>query len=80
MNSSITFAAESRPKLRWRDYVSFVASSVAGLIANTSTLIVAAQVLLLQIWLAKGVAILASFVVNFSLSHLVVFRARGPGS
>jgi putative flippase GtrA len=39
-------------------------------------LIVAAEVLLLPVWLAKAVAILASFVVNFSLSHFVVFRVR----
>ena len=78
MNASITFAAESGRKLRWRDYVTFVASGVAGLIANTAALLFAAQFLLLPIWLAKGVAILASFVVNFSLSHFVVFRSRGP--
>jgi putative flippase GtrA len=79
MNSSITFAAESGRKLRWRDYFAFVASGVAGLIANTATLVFAAQVLLLPVWLAKGVALLASFGVNFSLSHFVVFRPRGPG-
>jgi len=28
------------------------------------------------VWAAKGLAILASFVVNFSLSHFVVFRPR----
>jgi putative flippase GtrA len=78
MNSSITFAAESGRKLRWRDYVTFVVSGIAGLIANTATLVFAAQILLLPVWLAKGVAILASFIVNFSLSHFVVFRARGP--
>ncbi len=79
MNSSITFAAELGRKLRWRDYVTFVASGVAGLIANTATLVVAAQVLLLPVWLAKAVALFASFGVNFSLSHFVVFRARRPG-
>jgi putative flippase GtrA len=77
MNSAITFAAESGRKLRWRDYATFVASGIAGLVANTATLVVAAQILLLPIWLAKAVAILASFIVNFSLSHFVVFRARG---
>ena len=78
MNSSITFAAESGRKLRWRAYFAFVASGVAGWLANTATLIVAAEVLLLPVWLAKAVAILASFVVNFSLSHFVVFRVRNP--
>ena len=79
LNSSITFAAESGRELRWRDYFTFVVSGIAGLIANTATLVFAAQILVLPVWLAKGCAILASFVVNFSLSHLVVFRVRsGP--
>jgi putative flippase GtrA len=77
LNSSITFAAESGRKLRWRDYITFVVSGIVGLIANTATLIVAAQVLLLPVWLAKALAILASFVVNFTLAHFVVFRPRG---
>jgi putative flippase GtrA len=80
MNSSITFAAESERKLRWRDYFTFVVSGIAGLIANTAILVFVAQILLLPVWLAKGFAVLASFIVNFSLSHLVVFRVRGgPG-
>jgi putative flippase GtrA len=33
-------------------------------------------VLLLPVWLAKLVAILASFMVNFLISHFVVFRVR----
>lgn len=77
MNSSITFAAESGRKLRWRDYIAFVVSGIVGLIANTATLVFAAEILLLPVWVAKGVAILASFIVNFSLSHFVVFRVRG---
>jgi putative flippase GtrA len=79
LNSAITFAAESGGKLRWRDYIFFVASGIVGLIANTATLILAAQVLLLPVWLAKALAVLASFVVNFTLSHFVVFRPRGRG-
>jgi putative flippase GtrA len=76
LNSTITFAAESGRKLRWRDYLVFVVSGIVGLIANTATLVVAAQVLLLPVWFAKALAILASFVVNFTLSHFVVFRPR----
>jgi putative flippase GtrA len=79
MNSSITFAAESGRKLSWQRYLTFVVSGIAGLIANTTTLVFAAQVLALPVWLAKAAAILASFVVNFSLSHFVVFRVRGNG-
>jgi putative flippase GtrA len=76
MNSSITFAAESGRKLRWRAYLAFVVSGIVGLLANTVTLVIAAQILLLPIWLAKAFAILASFVVNFSMSHFIVFRPR----
>jgi putative flippase GtrA len=76
MNSSITFAAESGRQLRLRAYLNFVASGIAGLLVNTATLLFAAEILLLPVWLAKAVAILASFLVNFSMSHFVVFRPR----
>jgi putative flippase GtrA len=76
MNSTITFAAESGRKLRFKAYVAFAASGVLGVIANTATLVLAAQVL--PVWAAKGCAILVSFVVNFSMSHFVVFRAKRP--
>jgi putative flippase GtrA len=76
MNSSITFAVETGRELKWRAYFTFVASGVVGWIANTTTLLIAAEVLLLPVWLAKAIAILASFVVNFTLAHFVVFRAR----
>ena len=76
MNSSITFAAESGRKLRWRHYLAFIVAGIAGLIANTATLVFAAQIWLLPVYVAKALAILASFVVNFSLSHFVVFRVR----
>lgn len=76
MNSSITFAAESGRKLRWRAFMIFFAFGVVGWLANTATLVFAAQILLLPVWAAKAVAILASFCVNFSLSHFVVFRVR----
>ncbi len=75
-NSSITFAAESGRKLRWRSYTIFLASGTVGWLANTAALVFAAQVLLLPVWVAKAIAILASFCVNFSLSHFVVFRVR----
>lgn len=76
MNSSITFAAESGRKLRWSRYLTFIVAGVVGLVANTAALVFAAQVLLLPVYVAKALAILASFVVNFSLSHFVVFRVR----
>ena len=76
LNSWFTFAAESGRRLQWRGYAIFVLSGIVGLIANTAVLLTAAQLLLLPVWLAKGLAILASFVVNFALSHFVVFRVR----
>jgi len=74
MNSFITFAAESGRRLRWRDYGTFVASGVLGAVANTLVLVIAAQ--FTPVLAAKGCAILASFVVNFSMSHFVVFKPR----
>jgi putative flippase GtrA len=78
MNSSVTFAAESGRKLRWRAYAAFVGAGIAGLIANTVMLVFGAKCLLLPLWIAKAIAILASFLVNFSLSHFVVFPVLGP--
>jgi putative flippase GtrA len=74
MNSLVTFAAESGRKLTWRAYAAFAASGVLGLIADTTTLLIAKE--FLPIMLAKLVAIGAGFVVNFSMSHFVVFRPR----
>ena len=76
LNSTITFAAESGRKLRWSAYFTFIASGIAGWVANTAALLVAVEALLLPVWLAKLLAVMASFVVNFSLSHFVVFRVR----
>ena len=75
MNSFITFAAESGRQLRWRAYGAFVASGVAGVITNTAILVVASPTWL-PVLAAKFLAIAVSFVVNFSLSHFVVFRTR----
>ena len=74
MNSTFTFAAESGRKLRWRDYGAFVASGVVGAVANTTTLVLASFVV--PVWAAKAMAIGVSFLVNFSMSHFVVFRKR----
>jgi putative flippase GtrA len=86
MNSMFTFAAESGRKLSWRAYATFLASGLVGLVANTTTLVVAAKLMTElianengQLAAAKLCAIAVSFVVNFSLSHFVVFRRRvGP--
>jgi putative flippase GtrA len=84
MNSFITFARESGRKLTWRAYLTFSASGIAGLIANTATLVVAVKFMPLvvanpdfQLAVSKICAIAVSFLVNFTLSHFVVFRQRG---
>ena len=74
MNSLTTFARESRRELRLRSYVGFALSQVAGLVANTATVFVASY--FMPVLAGKILAIAASFLVNFSLSHFVVFRAR----
>lgn len=72
MNSLITFAAESGRRLRLRAYAAFAASGLLGLLADTTVLLAAKM--FMPIMLAKIVAIAAAFVVNFSMSHFVVFR------
>ena len=74
MNTKITFAAESGGRLRWRDYGTFVASGLLGVITNTAVLVIAAK--FIPVLAAKGCAIFVAFFVNFSMSHFVVFRAR----
>jgi putative flippase GtrA len=74
MNTFITFGPESGHTLRWRDYGKFVASGVAGMVGSTATLFALSYVL--PVLVAKLLSILVSFVVNFSLSHFVVFRKR----
>jgi putative flippase GtrA len=75
MNSFTTFAAESGRQLRLSDYGRFVASGMVGVVANTATLVVAAE--FLPVWGAKSLAIGVSFLCNFALSHFLVFRP-GP--
>jgi putative flippase GtrA len=74
MNSMITFAAESGQQLGFKSYLTFAVTQVAGFLANTATVLVAS--LFIPVWAAKLLAIGASFAVNFTLSHLVVFRRR----
>jgi len=78
MNSSVTFAAESGGKLTWRAYSAFLASGVVGVTASTATLVMLSYVM--PELAAKLAAIGVSFVVNFSLSHFVVFRSRSEPS
>ncbi|QDM22986.1 GtrA family protein [Tardiphaga sp. vice154] len=76
MNTMITFRAESGRVLRRKDYFSFVASGILGVIATTTTLVVLSN--FMPVLYAKLLAILVSFVVNFTMSHFVVFRQKLP--
>ena len=76
MNSLTTFAHESGRELRGRAYLNFVVTQSAGLLANTMTVLIASY--FMPVLIGKALAIGASFLVNFSLSHFVVFRARRP--
>jgi putative flippase GtrA len=74
LNSLITFAAESGRRLTLKAYLTFAATQVGGLVANTATVVIASY--FMPVLIAKVLAIGASFVVDFTLSHLVVFRRR----
>jgi putative flippase GtrA len=76
MNSLTTFAHESGRELRAKAYLNFVIAQSAGLLANTLTVLLASY--FMPVLIGKVLAIGASFLVNFSLSHFVVFRKRGP--
>ena len=74
INSFTTFGPESGGVLRWRDYFTFAASGVAGMVSSTATLFALSYVM--PLLGAKLVSIAISFVVNFSLSHFVVFKTK----
>jgi len=73
MNARFTFSAAGRP-LSWPDYFKFVVTQVAGFIAHTATIVIAAPYMPLLI--AKPLGILVGFAVNFTLARSLVFRAR----
>jgi putative flippase GtrA len=74
LNSMITFAAETGRRLSLKAYITFILSQTGGLIANTTTVFILSY--FVPAWMAKIPAIAASFIVDFTLSHLVVFRRR----
>lgn len=72
LNSTITFSIDSRRALSVRKYLTFVLAQLAGFAANTLTVVIASH--FMAVLFGKVLAIGASFIVNFSLSHFVVFR------
>ncbi len=77
LNTMITFGPESGRKLEARKYAGFALMQSLGFFANTATVLAAG--FFMPVWAGKFLAAGASFVVNFSLSHFVVFRSRDPG-
>lgn len=76
LNTLTTFRAETGRVFRRKDYFSFVASGILGVIATTTTLVVLS--LYVQVMVAKLVSILTGFAVNFAMTNFVVFRAKRP--
>jgi putative flippase GtrA len=67
-----SFSVESGGRLTLREYMTFAASQVGGLVANATAVILVSSALTVPI--AKLLALVVGFAVNFSVSHLVVFR------
>ena len=71
LNSIFTFK-KHHTELGFRGYLLFAASQVAGFIAHTATLVIAAKYVPLPV--AKLLGIGVGFVVNFTLARVMVFR------
>jgi putative flippase GtrA len=76
LNTYITFHVESGRLLRYRDYLTFAASGVLGMVMTTAVLLLLS--LYVHVMVAKAISILVGFAVNFTMSNLVVFRVRPP--
>ena len=63
--------------MRGKDYLRFIASGVLGVITTTTTLVVLSN--FMPVIAAKLASIIAGFVVNFTMSHFVVFRPKPSG-
>ena len=72
LNSAITFSIESRRELSFKTYATFLLAQLAGFAANTTTVVIASH--FMPVLLGKILATGVSFLVNFSLSHFIVFR------
>jgi putative flippase GtrA len=80
MNAKFTFAAESGRALNLKTYLGFAVAQLGGLAANTATVLLASYFLValvdkdIAVLIGKILAIGASFVVNFTAAHIVIFR------
>jgi putative flippase GtrA len=91
MNAFTTFSAETGGRLSFKHYAGFVGSGLVAVTASTVTVELAARFLPMlapqlgetrigtvtaAVVIAKAIAILVSFAVNFSITHFVVFRTK----
>jgi putative flippase GtrA len=72
LNSRITFSIDTRREFTFRSYLAFLAAQLTGFVANTTTVVIASH--FMPVLFGKVLAIGVSFLVNFSLSHFLVFR------
>ena len=72
MNTKITFGRETGGLYSLSRYLSFAASGIFGVVVATTTLVVLSRYA--NVPVAKLASIVASFGVNFCMSHFVVFR------
>lgn len=75
LNTSITFGRETGGIFTWKDYSRFAISGVIGAIVATATLVAMSHYT--AVFVAKLISIVAAFVVNFSVSHFIIFRPIG---
>jgi putative flippase GtrA len=74
MNSLTTFSAETGGRPRLKHVPGFLISGIFAVTASTTTVVLAAK--FMPVWAAKAIAIVASFAVNFLITHFVVFRTK----
>ena len=75
MNSYVTFAAESGRKLRWKSFFAFVASGILGVHRQYRDAPGRGRIHAGD-GRRRSLAIGVGFLVNFSMSHFVVFRPQ----
>jgi putative flippase GtrA len=78
MNTKITFGQETGGLLSVGRFLRFAASGVLGVAVGTTVLVVVSNHTSIPV--AKLASIVAGFVVNFCMSHFVVFRAQTHGT
>ncbi len=78
MNTKVTFGRETGGTFSWNHFFLFAASGILGAVVSTAILVFLSQYT--NVFVAKCVSILASFGLNFSMSHFLVFRAGRPNT